>query len=395
MLVRKYRAKDLQQALAKVKADLGSSATVLSSRWVKLGFLSRQLEITAAITSPVPARKAPPPPPPETRRPTGVTMQQVVRAIAPLREEMKAMRNAINNGRSGEVSQPGLKERIDELRHAIAALQSSATAATRSPHEALVRLARDRLLDGGMLASVADALLSDLGIELPPSPVEAKLCIDALISARVAQQVSCAEPPHRSLHRRVIALVGPPGAGKSLTLAKIAAQAALVEGRQVALIGCDGHRMGASATIEAVAEAIGTPCVCASTPAELAAAAGSFIDRELVLIDTAGQSVRDAAGFTRLRELLTAADAEAHLVVSADMRALELDAVLQAYRRISPQSITFTRVDEALAYGGLFSVVCVSDLPLLYLCAGRQIPDDIEVATPQRIAALVTGAELN
>ena len=54
-------------------------------------------------------------------------------------------------------------------------------------------------------------------------------------------------------------LVGPTGVGKTTTIAKLAARAALIEGKRVSLITLDNYRVGGIDQIRTFADLIGVP----------------------------------------------------------------------------------------------------------------------------------------
>ncbi|MGB0213017.1 flagellar biosynthesis protein FlhF, partial [Algiphilus sp.] len=91
-----------------------------------------------------------------------------------------------------------------------------------------------------------------------------------------------------------IALVGPTGAGKTTTLAKLAARAVSAHGaREVSLISMDGHRAGADAQIAVYARLLGVSLRVVRDADELRAALDACADCRHVLIDTAGAGPAD------------------------------------------------------------------------------------------------------
>ena len=87
--------------------------------------------------------------------------------------------------------------------------------------------------------------------------------------------------------------VGPPGVGKTTTIAKLAAQERLRNGRRITLISADGYRVGAAEQLRLYAEVIGAPFVAARSGPELDNALGTT--SVPVLVDTAGRAPRDRA----------------------------------------------------------------------------------------------------
>jgi hypothetical protein len=99
----------------------------------------------------------------------------------------------------------------------------------------------------------------------------------------------------RGARPRLIALVGPTGAGKTTTIAKLATSALAFGHQRVGLLGLDGYRVGAVEQLATYAELAGLPLATATSEAELAPALARLADCEVVLIDTPGHAAALAA----------------------------------------------------------------------------------------------------
>ena len=97
---------------------------------------------------------------------------------------------------------------------------------------------------------------------------------------------------------RAIMLVGPTGVGKTTTIAKLAARAALIEGKRVSLITLDNYRVGGVDQIRTFAELIGVPLRVCESPGDLTRMISD--EDDLTLIDTAGRSPRDVGAIKEL-----------------------------------------------------------------------------------------------
>src|SRR5690606_8100378 len=80
---------------------------------------------------------------------------------------------------------------------------------------------------------------------------------------------------------------------------------------------------------------------------------------------------------------------ETHLVLAASTRVLDAQHLSATYRRLSPNRLLLTKLDETLALGGVLELPAVLGLPVSYLSFGQSVPDDIEPATAQRAAARI------
>lgn len=190
---------------------------------------------------------------------------------------------------------------------------------------------------------------------------------------------------------RVLFLVGPTGVGKTTTLAKLAAQLAIVERQHVLLVNADNYRIGAETQLQTYADIMGLPFAVVRSPAELAETAVRYARTDLILVDTPGHSQRNSAGLAETRALIDAvpdARRQVYLAVSATTRLHELLDVEAAFGSLEATTLVATKVDEALHYGPLVSLVAKRKRALAYLTTGQSVPEDLEVATPLRLAEL-------
>jgi len=178
----------------------------------------------------------------------------------------------------------------------------------------------------------------------------------------------------------VVTLCGPTGVGKTLTACKLAAQYALARGAdRVAMISTDDQRLGAQQQLKVFGGLLGIAVHSARDNDELDACLERLADRDLVLIDTAGAPVDDI----RLRELVTRLDVpgrttQNYLVVGASTDYLSLTRVLDAAADLPFDGCIVTKIDEAAVLGPSLSALIEAELPLAYLSAGQQVPDDLE-----------------
>jgi len=186
---------------------------------------------------------------------------------------------------------------------------------------------------------------------------------------------------------RIIMLVGPTGAGKTTTIAKLAARAALIEGKRVSVITLDNYRVGGIDQIRTFAELIGVPLRIAANPAALT----DLIDDndELTLIDTAGRSPRDLASVAELADALgQLPPIEVHLVVPAASSAASIDDLAKRYQLLQPSRLLVTKLDEQDETPELALAPLRLGLPITWVTTGQAVPEDIEEPTSARLLEL-------
>jgi flagellar biosynthesis protein FlhF len=185
-------------------------------------------------------------------------------------------------------------------------------------------------------------------------------------------------------------LVGPPGVGKTTTIAKIAARALLESKVKVALVTLDTYRIGAGEHIGRYGEIMGVPTHLARDAAGLRHAMEASSDAHLVLIDTAGRS--DPAAQQAQAQLLRAAPgAEQHLVLAASTGGRELRAAARRFHTRGVSRVIFTKLDEADGPASLLSVGVEVSCPVSCVANGQRVPDDLHPASGSALTNLVLG----
>lgn len=185
------------------------------------------------------------------------------------------------------------------------------------------------------------------------------------------------------------AFIGPTGVGKTTTIAKLAARLTFREGKRVALVTVDTFRIAALEQLRIYAQLMKLPVEVVFSPEELGAALRRHQEADAVLIDTAGRSQRDEAQMGELKEFFGKGEIDCHLVLSAATSQEDLSQVLERFGQIPLKSLLFTKLDEANRFGVILNQSLSSGIPLSYFTTGQRVPEDIEVATPERVADLV------
>ena len=378
MKIHKFEGATIRDAIAKVKAKLGDQAVIISTRQIRQGLLGTATEISAAIDDDAPivrtgpttggpasAPRPRPEPSPKVETSPNATnatpshspkppSHTVERLIEPLRTELRSLRAMVRTSGEG---------RNTELRSEVAALRQLVLD-MRKDHEPwrdddTLRKSRSTRRRGGN------------------DPTKSKHRADDT-------------PLVRASTARAIMLVGPTGAGKTTTIAKLAARAALIDGKRVKLVTLDNYRVGGVDQIQTFADLIGVPLNVAETPSSL----GEFLDDDydLVLIDTAGRSPRDTASIEELAaELPSLPPIEIHLVVPASSSPEAIDELASRYHRLAPSRLLFTKLDEVERCPELTHAPSRTGLPITWVTMGQGVPEDIEEPTSARVLELSSG----
>jgi flagellar biosynthesis GTPase FlhF len=496
MRIRKYTGRDMQEALLKVKMDLGSDAVILSSKKVKkkgiAGWFSKPvMEVLAAIDE-ADIRSARPVVP--ANRAAQAYKQQTAPIdyrdeTAPRREEIKLPEASVvpeKSQTSGEVD--ALRLKVSNMESMLARIMQ-AVEPQQAPKEVL---AESTMMDVKSTDSVPVSSPSQ-GFSIEPSqpqvvisqntvgmpilqssdqlptanheefsqfPVAAKMQSDVVAQERRTEmtQQTAIHAPEEKQAKRVLAdlkrilveqevedgladkilakiaeklpeplsvdtalkacariilailgepdtiklkgtgkttvamLIGPTGVGKTTTLAKIAAEFAINQGKNVGLITADTYRIAAVEQLKTYAEILNVPVKVIYAPEEVRKAIHEFGDRDLILVDTAGRSHRNKAQFEELKTLISSACAdEIYLVLSGNTSRSACREILDHYAFLGNYKLLFTKLDEATVPGIILNARFRTGKPLSYTTAGQTVPDDLDVANPKQLVSGIVG----
>lgn len=179
----------------------------------------------------------------------------------------------------------------------------------------------------------------------------------------------------------VLALVGPTGAGKTTTIAKLAAlYAAQHQPRDIALVTTDTSRIGGREQLHSYGRQLGIAVHEADSETGLVTLLQKLQDYRLVLVDTAGLSQRDRALAGQLNWLRAARNVRTLLVLPANTHFSDLDEVVRRFDSVRPQGVVLTKLDETGRLGSALSVAVDHQLPLTWVTDGQRIPDDLHRA---------------
>ncbi|HEX4146407.1 MAG TPA: flagellar biosynthesis protein FlhF [Pirellulales bacterium] len=382
MQFKTYRAKTIHEALALVRRDLGPDAAVLGTREVRgtggmLGWLrgDRLIEVTASAEVIVPSRLPRRVPavvitPPRFESVSGIDLAASTTSVATEANLHSSSVNTLAPGTEGDARRP-------------------AQITTPAPAWLL-----DSLLDVETPEDLARELVEQAMRSLAASDAGDSKAARTHLVAAIGRELEVAGPILSiARQRRLVALVGPTGVGKTTTTAKLAAHFRLREQRRVGLITVDTYRIAAVDQLRTYAEIIDLPMEVASTPHEMQQAIGRLADLDLILMDTAGRSPRDEAQIEELKLLLDEAQPdEVHLVLSCASAAAAMASSIERFAWVGANRMVLTKLDEAQGLGALLPLLRLNRLPLSYVTHGQNVPDDIEVADPVRLAQQILGS---
>lgn len=354
MRIKKFTASNYSLALKEVKQELGEDALILSTRSIK--------------------------PPTPTAGRKGATRVEITAAVEyaspvfePQASDMRANKTEVGD---------------EELKSLIFNLLSQTDQARSLGLRSHQIDTYSHLIDNGLDKKLASKILQKA---LEQNPQQSDDSDKEPVINLMKKVLPCkGEIDINGYGPKMVAFVGPTGVGKTTTIAKIAAEYSLRRGQKVALVSLDTYRLGAIDQLRIYGEIMEVPFEVAGGEEDLRRIVASHSDKDLILIDTTGRSHQDKDYSRQLKEIFEAVGGvETHLVLSVTAQE---KLFTKTYRQFSPlgvDRVLFTKLDEGLSFGSLFNFSVRNRLPISYFTSGQRVPEDLEVARPDRVISLI------
>ena len=249
---------------------------------------------------------------------------------------------------------------------------------------------RRRLMRSGASPQFADSVVRRVLL----SEAKGAYAIDAAASI-IGRAVPVMRSPKRTGAPRIIVFVGPTGAGKTATLAKLGRR--IVEGGRGALFA-SLDPVGASALetvggVDADVDRTEIPLVAIRHTTDLRRIVRRYSRVDAILLDTPGFSPREDQELDHLaRELDRIADRQeldVYLVLPANASRSSLDLSIRAFSRLAPTAAVITKLDETDEPAVAIEEMLRIELPLAFLCNGQDVRGHVVRPTPDRLADLL------
>ncbi len=378
MFVKRFTARDMQDAMKKIKKEFGPDAVILDSKTVRgkglFGMFRKSLEVVAAYE---PKRSFEPNPPKSVQPPAKAEVQPDAENIAAAAADIKIA---------------PLAAQIESLKGLVTDISNRMRVGARDDWQSLAPEAQG--LYGEMVErDVCENIAKEIAAQA--HTVSQKQGMDVGAVARQIVMDRLGEPAPikvKKYAQTVLLFAGPTGAGKTTTLVKLAGRLALDQNLSIGLVNMDTYRVGAMEHMRIYAEIMDIPMRTAYDARDLHDAVEEMADRDVILIDTAGRSVADPSYRKELEEYIEAAHVdEVFLVLSIVTGSKVCREIIRHYAFIPNYKLIVTKLDEAGAWGNILNIAEYAKKPLSYITVGQNVPDDISQVDTGMLAEKIVG----
>jgi len=386
MLVKRYHAKDMQQAMDTVIKELGSDAVILNSRKVRkkgLKNLFRKpvLEVMVAYDpANIPAVKK-------------INTSSVPGGADKGQKEQESKRAAVNNEQFER-----LDKRIDSIDTMLGDFIEKFSFVKRDITYDYPEAVQELLLvmiENQVREELAHSLAKEAELMLRKQPDASAA---EVMEHLVLEQLGRPEPIlHKKFTQKVILVLGPTGVGKTTTIVKLAADFSVRQKKKVGIINMDTFRIGAQEQLQTYADILGTPLQVIYQPEELEGALKNMSDREIIFVDTAGKRPGDEQhkeDILNVVHILKPEDILLCLAITTGFAAIK--EMVDTYSFLDEYRLMITKLDETKYRGPILNISWYAQKPLAYVTTGQNVPDDIEQVDVEAIASqIVRGQGVN
>ena len=376
MVIKKYIVKNMNEALTRIRYELGKDAIIISQRKIRekgiTGFLKPKLiEVTAAL---------------ENNKIDRSNNIKNDREIESFKNSLSDLKDIISkeeekkefkyNKQINYAKENNLETEVNEIKELLNKVLKNTN------KEKKENIISEYLKE----IDIEENSIKKLNIEDYENTENFKEDFKNLLEKEVSIS-------NNALSGRVV-LVGPTGVGKTTTIAKLAGRMALIEKKKVGLITIDTYRIGAVEQLKTYAEIMNIPFKVVITLKEMTEAIETLKDCDVILIDTTGRSCKNTMQLSELRAFIDKVEADnISLVISAVTKNNDIETILKGYEDINYDNVIITKLDETNSYGNLYKIIEKSKKNISYITIGQNVPDDIKVPSSDELIKLILGEE--
>ncbi|WP_251860472.1 flagellar biosynthesis protein FlhF [Clostridium sp. Marseille-Q2269] len=403
MIIKKYVVNDMNEAMTKIRYELGTDAIIISQRKVRkggfLGLFSRKsLEVTAAIDNYSKEKKH------NDIIHSKINKEKNIKAVTKMIEKksndvkydnnMKHDNNILDNYKEilkskseifknqdiknvKSLDTEDLMKEIIDLKKIVKDMGNNKNSYD-DEESSLMNFFKDLDLEEEFMKKIikkADNLEDNL---------EEREKIERVIKDSIDIRTNSLD--------KITVLVGPTGVGKTTTIAKLAGKLSLIDKKKVGLITIDTYRIGAVEQLKTYADIMNIPFKVVFSMKDMEKAILDLQHCDIILIDTTGRSSKNMMQISELRAFIEKIkEKSVHLVISASTKNKDIETIIKGYTILEYQNIIITKLDETSTYGSILTILDKSKKPISFITTGQDVPDDIKEGNKEEVAKIILG----
>lgn len=402
MIIKKFVGKTEKDAIEAAQKELGNNIVIMNTKQTKKkGFFSflhsHQIEVTVALEeegerlSPVPKEK---------RLPALEGDREVIRnGPSPLSPESRNIEQKLDNLQNLLVSQlyKSEEEKKEEEEEAVPkATEKEVEEEKETEQVKFMKLLYNKMLDNEVDERYANQIMEEIDkLNKPNMPIDYTLTNTyqrMILKFGLTEGVLPAQEGPK-----VVFFIGPTGVGKTTTVAKIASHYVIEEKKKVALLTADTYRIAATEQLKTYANILEVPFRVVYSEEELKDVVKKFADYDYIFVDTTGHSHQNEEQIEKTRNLVHSLDEivekQVFLVLSATTKYKDLRQIADNYKQIAEFELIFTKLDETSSFGNILNLKMYTNAPVAYVTLGQNVPDDIEIFSPQKTVKQLLGGK--
>lgn len=358
MIIKRYLVDNMNEAMVKIRYELGSDAVIVSQRRVRQGgftglFKHKKIEVTAAVDD----------------KPKRVSNKEVIDEKQDIQKEFTELKSMLNT-----------------LIIEKSAGSNTGNVPAKRDNRSKVK---QKLLENDIPQQIVDELYEKIkernkDKKLTPKGYEKELGIllDEIIKTDTDDG------------GRIQVLVGPTGVGKTTTIAKLASYYTLYKNKKVGLITIDTYRIGAVEQLKTYAEILGVPIGVVLSSSDIPEVMKKMENCDIIFVDTTGRNSKNIMQVSETRKYVEEFKPDRiHLVLSMTTKQKDIKNIIENYRVVNYNNLILTKFDETDSFGSILTSVYYAGVPISYLTTGQNVPEDIEKADNKKLITFILEAE--
>lgn len=366
MKIKRYIAGSMQEAMHKIRRDLGEQAVILNTKEVRsqglFSFLSRKKFEVVAAAAPKEAVSA--------------TTKSMTMPATPYNGMKELSLNQTTDDAAKEIYRE-----IKQIKSWIKQLNMKTGHALPGQMQRLDKYLQEQDFDSQWISQLLESVPDH------DDNHSVRLTIEKQLEQFLVQSPAST----LSEQTRIAHFVGPTGVGKTTSIAKLAAEQVLNKGRRVGFITSDTYRIAAVEQLRTYAELLNIPLKVVHSPEDLSEATAELQSEcDLILMDTAGRNFSNYMYVSEVNRLLETRDqTETYLVLSLTAKYLDMKRIIENFSQFHLDKVLFTKMDETQSCGSIFNILSEYPLKPSYITFGQSVPDDIKVFDPDMVVSRV------